>query len=93
MENHLHLLVKVDIDKLEILMKKLNVKYAMYYNKFADRNGHVFQDRFRSEAVEDYTYLLGVLRYIHNNPVKAKIVGDMLKYKWSSSYAEWCCDY
>ena len=53
MDNHLHLLVKVDLDKLEILMKKLNVKYAMYYNKLTDRNGHVFQDRFRSEAVED----------------------------------------
>lgn len=85
MDNHLHLLVKVDLDKLEILMKKLNVKYAMYYNKLTDRNGHVFQDRFRSEVVEDDKYLLGVLRYIHNNPVKAKIVDDMLKYKWSSA--------
>lgn len=85
MDNHLHLLVKVDLDKLEILMKKINIKYAIYYNKSADRNGHVFQDRFRSEAVEDDTYLIGVLRYIHNNPVKAKIVSDMLRYKWSSA--------
>ena len=44
MDNHLHLLVKVKDDNLEIFMKKLNIKYAIYYNTIEKRYGHVFQD-------------------------------------------------
>jgi REP element-mobilizing transposase RayT len=84
MNNHMHLLLKADDDKLEIIMKKLNVKYAMYYNKVEDRYGHVFQDRFKSEIVEDESYLLGALRYIHNNPVKAGMIKNFEQYYWSS---------
>lgn len=85
MNNHLHLLIKAGNYELTTFMKKLNIKYAMYYNKSEDRYGHVFQDRFRSKAVEDEEYLFGVLRYIHNNPVKAGITNNMLDYKWSSA--------
>lgn len=86
MNNHLHLLVKAGNYELTTFMKKLNIKFAMYYNKAEDRYGHVFQGRFRSEAVEDEKYLFGVLRYIHNNPIKAGIAHNMLDYKWSSAY-------
>jgi len=85
MDNHLHLLIKADEDKLETLMKKLNVKYAMHYNKIEKRYGHVFQDRFKSEAVENDKYLLGALRYIHNNPIKAGITKNISDYSWSSA--------
>lgn len=85
MDNHLHLLIKANEDKLETLMKKLNIKYAIYYNKIEKRYGHVFQDRFRSEAVESDKYLIGALRYIHNNPVKAGITKNILDYSWSSA--------
>ena len=85
MNNHLHLLIKANNHELTTFMRKLNIKYAMYYNKAEDRYGHVFQDRFRSEAVEDEEYLFGVLRYIHNNPIKAGITHNMLDYKWSSA--------
>jgi len=85
MDNHLHLLIKVDEDKLDILMKKMNIKYAMYYNKTEKRYGHVFQDRFRSEAVEDDNYLLGALVYIHMNPVKAGMIKEIIEYEWSSA--------
>jgi len=44
--------------------------------------------RFRSEAVETNSYFLTVLRYIHQNPIKAKIVGDLADYRWSS-YSEY----
>ena len=40
-------------------MKKINVTYAMYYNTKEKRNGHVFQDRFKSEPVENDKYMLG----------------------------------
>lgn len=85
MDNHLHLLLEINDDNLEILMKRLNIKYAMHYNKVEKRYGHVFQDRFKSEAVEDDKYMLGALRYIHNNPVKAGMVNNILDYKWSSA--------
>jgi REP element-mobilizing transposase RayT len=44
----------------------------------------LFQDRYKSEKVEDDKYLLTVLRYIHQNPIKAGIVEEAIKYKWSS---------
>lgn len=84
MDNHLHLLLKADDDVLAVIMKKINVKYAMYYNRIKERYGYVFQNRFRSEVVENERYLLGVLRYIHNNPVNAYITNDLKNYKWSS---------
>ena len=84
MDNHLHLLVKDKDDNLAVVMKKLSVKYAMFYNKVQDRYGYVFQNRFKSEAVENENYLLYVIRYIHNNPVKANITKNLLDYKWSS---------
>jgi putative transposase len=49
-----------------------------------ERSGHLFQDRFKSEVVEDVQYLLNVLRYIHQNPIKAGLVKDISNYKWSS---------
>ncbi|MBP1924539.1 REP element-mobilizing transposase RayT [Sedimentibacter acidaminivorans] len=85
MDNHIHLLIKAEENELRTLMKKLNVKYAMHYNSAEKRNGHVFQDRFRSEAVEDDKYMLGAIRYIHNNPVKVGIVKNVLEYQWSSA--------
>ncbi|MBM7614672.1 REP-associated tyrosine transposase [Alkaliphilus hydrothermalis] len=84
MDNHIHLLIKEEEDNISRIMKRINTSYATYYNKKYERIGHVFQDRYKSEAVEDDTYLLEVLRYIHNNPVKANIVNMPLKYPWSS---------
>lgn len=84
MDNHMHLLLKIGEEELAIFMKRINIKFAMYYNKLENRYGHVFQDRFKSEAVEDERYYLGVLRYIHNNPVKARISNNIINYKWSS---------
>jgi len=85
MDNHLHLLAKISNDDLNIIMKKLNVKYALYYNRLEERYGYVFQDRFKSEAVEDERYLLGALRYIHNNPIKASLTDNIINYRWSSA--------
>jgi len=55
-------------------MKHLGVSYVYWYNRKYERRGHLFQDRFKSECIEDDAYLLTVIRYIHNNPVKAAIV-------------------
>lgn len=84
MDNHLHLLIQEGEDTLQRSLKRIGVSYAYYYNKKYVRIGHVFQDRFRSEAIEDDSYLLAAIRYIHNNPVKAGIVVGALDYPWSS---------
>jgi REP element-mobilizing transposase RayT len=84
MDNHMHLLIQANENNLTEVMMKLDVKYAMYYNYFEERYGHVFQNRFKSEVVEDKKYLLCALRYIHNNPVKANMVDNIVKYNWSS---------
>ena len=70
MENHVHLLLHDDRDQLDLIMKKVAGSYAYYFNHKYDRSGHLFQDRYGSEAIEDDAYLLTVIRYIHRNPDK-----------------------
>jgi len=84
MDNHVHLLLKAQPQNLIEVMKKSNGSFAMYYNRTQKRGGPVFQDRYRSECVEDEVYFWGVLRYIHLNPVKAHIVISADEYKYSS---------
>lgn len=84
MDNHLHLVLATLKETLSTVMKKINISYAMSYNTRYKRVGHVFQDRFRSENITDERYLFGVIRYIHNNPLKAKYVKSIKDYKWSS---------
>ena len=74
MDNHIHLLVNDNGNDISKLMKSINVSYVSYFNRAYQRCGHLFQDRFKSELVKDDRYLLEVSRYIHNNPVKAKMV-------------------
>ncbi|WP_117168539.1 transposase [Paraliobacillus sediminis] len=84
MNNHVHLLLKEGTEELSITMKRIGVAYAYYYNCKYNTIGHLFQDRFKSENVETIRYLLTVIRYIHQNPLKAGIVSKMNEWKWSS---------
>lgn len=83
MGNHIHLLLKEE-EELAISMRRIGVSYVYWYNWKYNRCGHLFQDRYKSEAIEDEKYFLTVLRYIHQNPLKARIVKDIKDYKWSS---------
>lgn len=84
MSNHIHLLVRERDYNLSDIVKKIGVVYAYYFNKKYDRYGHLFQDRFKSEPVEDSAYFLTLLRYIHQNPLKAGICDRVEDYPWSS---------
>lgn len=84
MGNHVHLLLKEGKEELAFTMKRIGVSYASYYNRKYKTVGHLFQDRFRSENIENDAYLLSVTRYIHQNPVKAGIVTKPDDWKWSS---------
>ena len=82
MDNHLHLLLKAD-DGASALVKRLASSYVYYFNHKYDRVGHLFQDRYKSEAVETEAYLLTVARYILQNPQKAGVCATE-DYPWSS---------
>ena len=74
MENHAHILVYTnEISFLSKMMHSLNTRYAIKYNKFKERCGFVFRNRYRCENILNITYLKNCIRYIHNNPVKAGI--------------------
>ncbi len=86
MGNHAHFLFKVDnLQELSKFMRKINSIYAKYYNfMMDDRVGYVYRDRFLSEPITSHRYLVNCIKYIHFNPVKAKIVNDCSQYKFSS---------
>lgn len=82
MGNHVHLLLKTGSEPLSHLMKRICVRYAAFFKWKYHRTGHLFQDRFRSEPVEDKAYLLAVYRYITLNPVKAGLCEKPGTYPW-----------
>lgn len=83
MDNHFHLLLRIPLEELSKTMRSLQTAYALFFNRRHDRVGHLFQDRFKSEPVEDEAYLLTVVRYIHRNPVKAGF-SETCRFRWSS---------
>ena len=86
MGNHLHLLLKTEKEDLASIFKRIAGSYVYWYNWKYRRSGHLFQDRYKSEPIEDDAYFLTVLRYIHQNPVKIGIKIDSYKF---SSYTDY----
>lgn len=84
MGNHIHILLKEGKEDLTLVFKRVAGHYVYWYNWKYHRCGHLFQDRYKSEPVEDDGYFLTVLRYIHQNPVKAKICKTAEEYPYSS---------
>ena len=84
MGNHVHLLLRVGEEPLSLLMKRLALKYAVWFNTKYDRSGHLFQNRYKSYPVEEDAYCLAVLCYIYQNPVASKISKTPISYKWGS---------
>ena len=84
MNNHVHLLLEEGVEDLSKTMKRIGVSYVWYYNLKYSTTGHLFQDRFRSENIESNVSLFRVIRYIHQNPVKAGIVERSDEWRWSS---------
>lgn len=91
MSNHAHIMIRAEIQELSMFMARILAEYASYYNYKYYRNGHVFQNRFTSECIENEAYFWNCIRYIHMNPVKANIVKAPLKYKYSSMN-EYCME-
>ena len=84
MGNHYHLFFETTQPNLSAIMHFINTAYTTYYNIKRQRCGHLFQGRYKSILVDADTYFLELTRYIHLNPVKAKIATTPLEYQWSS---------
>jgi len=84
MDNHYHLLIETAEPNLSVTMQWLNVSYATYFNRKHIRNGHLFQGRFKAILIDAEAYLKHLSRYIHLNPVRAKIIEKPELYRWSS---------
>ena len=84
MSNHIHLLIREREDNIGMAIKRIASSYVYYYNHKYSRDGHLFRERFKSEAVNDMAYFVTLLRYIHQNPVKAGMVKEVKNYEYSS---------
>ena len=87
MPNHLHFLIEPAGEPLDLVFRRIGIRYAVWYNRKHQRAGHLFQDRFRSENVENDRYYMTVLRYILQNPMKAGLESRLGTYRWSSYLA------
>jgi len=84
MTNHVHLLIRESSEELASVIHRIATAYAHYYNNKYFRSGHLFQDRFKSEPVNDEGYFFTLLRYIHQNPMAAGLSKGIDDYEWSS---------
>ena len=83
MGNHIHLLMQFNEEPIEQSIKRITTRFVYWYNAKYGRVGHLFQDRFKSEPIDDDKHLLSCIRYIHQNPVKSD-KGKIDKYPYSS---------
>ena len=83
--NHAHLLVRSGPRGLPTFMRRLLTGYAITYNRRHRRHGHLFQNRYKSIVCDEETYFLELVRYIHLNPLRARLVkalADLETYPW-----------
>ena len=88
--NHFHLLLRTGPTTLSKVMRRLMTGHAVTFNKRHKRSGHLFQNRYKSVVCEEDPYLLELIRYIHLNPLRAKLVQDLKeldKYPWTGHSA------
>ena len=83
MDNHAHLLIEVDDIPLSKIMQGIQQVFTQHYNRKNRTTGHVFEQRYKSYLCDRDVYLLQLIRYIHQNPVRSKLTGG-INYRWSS---------
>ncbi|MBL0059347.1 MAG: transposase [Elusimicrobia bacterium] len=86
MPNHVHLLIRTGKTPLSVMMRRLLTGYAVGFNHRHHRHGYLFQNRYKSILCQEDAYFMELVRYIHLNPVRAKLLETMEKldqYPWS----------
>jgi len=84
--NHVHLLLRTGTVPISRVMRRLLTGHAVWFNRRHRRHGHVFQSRYKSILCQEEPYLLELVRYIHLNPVRARLVrilDDLDSYPYS----------
>lgn len=84
MTNHVHLVIEVGTIPLSKIMLALLSNYAKYFNLCRNKQGSLFQGRYKAKVISNNRYLKELIYYIHNNPLAAKIVSNVNDYPWSS---------
>lgn len=84
MDNHYHLIIHTPRGNLSDAIQYLNSKFAQYVNFTMKRDGPLFRGRYKAIIISADDYLIRLSKYIHLNPVSAKILKLPEKYKWSS---------
>jgi REP element-mobilizing transposase RayT len=87
MTNHVHLLIETPNKPISKIMHLINFTYTQYFNRKYGKVGHLFQGRYKSFLCDRDEYLLSLVRYIHLNPVRAKLVKGPQEYRWSSYHS------
>lgn len=87
MSNHLHLLIETQVVPLSKTLQGINQSYTMFFNRKYHTVGHLFQGRYKAILCDRERYLLALLKYIHHNPVRAKLSETPSRYRWSSDRA------
>ena len=82
MDNHYHLIVQMDTAPLDKVLHAINLAYSKFFNKKYHCSGTVYGERYRAFPVTDTAYLLKLILYIANNPVKAGLVKHPAEYRW-----------
>ena len=77
MPNHVHMLLRSGPSGISTLMRRLLTGYAVSFNRRHKRHGQLFQNRYKSIICQEDTYFMELVRYIHLNPLRAKIVKDL----------------
>ena len=85
MTNHVHIFIKEkEVGDIKKVMHKLLTTYVVWFNRKYQRSGSLIGNRYKSEPIEDEKYYFALVRYIHQNPVRAGICKTSSEYKWSS---------
>jgi len=84
MENHYHLILETPRGNLSEILHFINTAHSVYFNKRHGRCGHLFQGRFKAILVQAEIYMRRLARYIHLNPIRARIAALPDQYIWSS---------
>ena len=86
MNNHVHLLIETQGIPLSKILQGINQSYTTYFNRKYKTVGHLFQGRYKAILCDRDEYLLSLVKYIHLNPVRARIVKTPDDYQWSSHH-------
>lgn len=86
MPNHFHLIIRSGVKPVSALMRGLLTGYALYFNRRHKRSGYLYQGRYKSILCQEDAYLLELVRYVHLNPLRGRLVKDLKaldRYPWS----------